>query len=133
MIDTSALVEVERSADWEEILARLGAEPVVIPAIVYAELWSGVQLAADPGRAASRRAKISALVARVPIVVFGRDMAERWAELFAALRRRGELIPANDLAVAATAIHLGFGVAVGPRDEAHFRRVPNLRVEILTG
>jgi len=134
VIDTSALAEVERSeTDWEEILARLGVEPVVIPAIVYAELWSGVQLATDPGRAASRRAKISALVARVPIVVFGRDMAERWAELFAALRRRGELIPANDLAVAATAIHLGFGVAVGRRDEAHFRRVPNLRVEILTG
>ena len=33
------------------------------------------------------------------------------------------LIPSNDLAVAATAQHLGFGVLVGPLDEHHFRRV----------
>lgn len=74
---------------------------------------------------------MSALVARVPMVVFGREVAERWADLFAQLRRRGELIPSNDLAVATTAIHLGFGVAVGPGDEAHVRRVPELRVEAL--
>jgi len=34
--------------------------------------------------------------------------------------------------VAATALHLNFGVLVGPRDEAHFREVPGLRVELLT-
>jgi len=130
VIDTSLLVEVERSeAGWDAALGRLGAEPVVVPAIVYAELLSGVQLAGDPRRAAARRAKVSALTARVPMVAFGRDVAERWADLFAHLHRRGELIPFNDLAVAATAIHLGFGVAVGPRDEQHFRRVPELRVE----
>ena len=55
----------------------------------------------------------------------------RWAELFTTLSRAGHLIPANDLAVAATALHLGFGVVVGPQDEAHFRSVPGLRVERL--
>ena len=45
--------------------------------------------------------------------------------------REGHLIPANDLAVAATALHLGFGVVVGQQDEAHFRSVPGLRVERL--
>lgn len=30
------------------------------------------------------------------------------------------------------ALHLNFGVLVGPRDEAHFREVPGLRVELLT-
>jgi predicted nucleic acid-binding protein len=42
------------------------------------------------------------------------------------------LIPANDLAVAATALHLEYGVLVGPEDEAHFRRVDGLRV-VVTG
>ena len=83
-------------------------------------------------RAASRRAKIDALVARVPIVEFDSELAERWADLFATLTQQGRLIPSNDLAVAATAIHLGFGVLVGPRDEAHFRTVPGLRVETVT-
>jgi len=57
------------------------------------------------------------------------ETAERWADLFATLQRAGSLIPANDLTVAATALQVGFGVLVGPRDEAHFRRVPLLRVE----
>jgi predicted nucleic acid-binding protein len=64
-------------------------------------------------------------------VEFGREVAERWAHLFAQLRRRGQLIPANDLAVAATALHLGFGVIVGGSDEERFHRFPKLRVHAL--
>ena len=132
VIDTSALVALERStAPWEQALSSISHEPVALPAIVYAELLVGVHLADTPSRAATRRAKISALLAKVPIVGFGPELAEHWAELFARLSREGHLIPANDLAVAATAFHLGFGVLVSPRDEAHFRRVSGLRVEVL--
>jgi predicted nucleic acid-binding protein len=132
VIDTSALVAVERaSASWEAALSVLGDEPAALPAIVCAELLVGVHLARGAARAASRRAKIHALLLRVPGVDFGVSIAERWAELFTTLTRRGRLIPANDLAVAATALHLGFGVVVGPQDEAHFRSVPGLRVERL--
>ena len=133
VIDTSALVAVERaSRTWEAALSTLGNEPAALPAIVCAELLTGVRLARSTARAASRRAKIDALLAKVPVVDFGLPIAERWAELFATLSRQGRLIPANDLAVAATALHLGFGVVVGPLDEAHFRSVPGLRVERLT-
>ncbi len=41
------------------------------------------------------------------------------------------LIPQNDMAVAATARALGFGVLVGPADESHFRAVPDLEVRVL--
>jgi len=41
------------------------------------------------------------------------------------------LIPQNDIAVAATARTLGFGVLVGPADEAHFRSVAGLEVRVL--
>jgi tRNA(fMet)-specific endonuclease VapC len=132
VVDTSAFVDLEReSAAWEQALGDLAHEPVVLPAIVYGELLVGVRLASSSTRASGRRAKIAALATRVPIVEFGREVAERWADLFAVLSKRGDLIPANDLAVAATAIHLGFGVLVGAQDEAHFRRVPKLRVQPL--
>ena len=132
VIDTSALVTAEREpTGWDELLGSTMDEPVVLPAIVYGELLVGVRLASSPARASTRRAKIAALAARVPIVEFGAEVAERWADLFAALSRRGRLIPANDLAVAATALHLGFGVLVGAADEKHFRRVPRLRVQRL--
>jgi predicted nucleic acid-binding protein len=58
-------------------------------------------------------------------------IAAHWADIFTELRRAGSAIPSNDLAVAATARHLDFGVLVGPRDEDHFRRAPGLRVEVL--
>jgi len=87
---------------------------------------------ADSGRrAATRRATIDAPLENVTLVDFGRSAAERWADLYADLARRGQLIPANDLVVAATALELEYGVLVGSSDEAHFRRVPNLRVVVL--
>ena len=46
--------------------------------------------------------------------------------------RHGERwIPQNDIAVAATARELGFGVLVGPRDEVHFRRVQGVGVKVI--
>lgn len=78
------------------------------------------------------RARIDALVARVPIVDFGSDLASRWAQLCAAPQRSGTPVPSNDLMVAATALHIEFGVLVGPSDQGHFRRIPRLRVETLS-
>ena len=132
VIDTSALVALERLATpWEGDVC--GTEDAVIPAIVYAELLVGVRLADTGERAASRQAKIDALVGTIPVVEFGTAAAGCWAELHAALSRKGRLIPANDLAVAATAVAMGFGVLVGPADESHFREVPGLRVVVLRG
>jgi predicted nucleic acid-binding protein len=140
VIDTSALVAAERLPasrgaarveSWDSVLGQLAGEVAVLPAAVYAELCVGVLLADSPRRAASRRSRIEALAAAVPVIDFGAAIAEEWARLFAALSRAGQLIPANDLAVAATAMHLGFGVLVGPDDERHFRMVPGLRVERL--
>jgi len=132
LIDTSALVALERSGGaLERVMDVVGDEPVALPAATYAELLAGVLLADTPVRAVRRRAKIDALVARVPVVEFGADAAERWAEVFSALHREGRPIPSNDLAVAATALHLGFGVLVGPAGERHFARVEGLRVEVL--
>lgn len=128
-LDTSALVAVERMGGAPgDALGELASEPAVVPAIVYAELQVGVRLADTPERAANRSRRVEALVARLPVVEFDRAIAERWADLFATLTRRGAMIPANDLAVAATAMHLGFGVLLGPDGEEHYERVPELRI-----
>lgn len=138
VIDTSAIIAVERHAAnkkgtgaWADALAELADVQVVLPAVVLAELLVGVAMADTAMRAAARRARIDALIAHVPIVDFDAAIAEQWARIFAALSKQGQLIPANDLAVAATAMHLEFGVLVGPADERHFRSVADLRVETL--
>jgi predicted nucleic acid-binding protein len=131
VIDTSALIAFERTdASFDRLLDELGDEVVALPAIVLAELLVGVRLIGSGRQADRKRSGIDQLLARVPLVDFGREIAERWAGLVAELRRRGELIPPNDLQVVATAVHLGFGVLVGDCDEGHFRRVKGLRVEV---
>lgn len=132
ILDTSALVALERAgASLSDVLEPLAEEEVAVPAIVVAELLAGVRLADDRRRAAQRQAKIDAVLALAPVIDFGAEIAESWADLFAALERRGNRIPANDLAVAATATYLGFAVLVGPEDEEHFRRVEGLEVVVL--
>ena len=132
VIDTSALVTLERAGNrWEHLVSAFAAEPLAMPAIVYAEILVGVFLADSAERVARRRARLDALADLVPIVEFDRQVAAVWADVFAALSRAGTMIPANDLAVAATALHLDYGVCVGPADERHFRSVPGLRVETL--
>lgn len=132
VIDTSAAVAVERAgADWPRLIESHASEHVALPAIVYAELLVGVALADTPRRALTRRRGLEILAEALDIVDFGPAIAERWAAVFADLSRSGRTIPSNDMAVAATALHLGFGVLVGPTDENHFRSIPGLRVEVL--
>ena len=132
VIDTSAAVAIERAGDdWSRLLDAVARESVALPAIVYAELLVGAALAATPKQARRRRGAVVALAGAVDIVDFGPAIAERWSQLFADLTRQGTMIPSNDMAVAATALHLDYGVLAGPMDEAHFRTVPGLRVEVL--
>lgn len=132
VVDTSALIALERSgAALETALGDARSMSAVVPAVVYAELMVGVHLADSEVRAAGRRARIEAIVSRCPVVDFDRAIAERWADLFAELSRVGKMIPANDLAVAATALHLDYAVLIGPGDEERFRRVTTLRCQVL--
>lgn len=141
VIDTSALVTIDRLAArgatpaeaLAPLLASVGDEEVAVPVIVYAELLVGVELADSERRAAARRRRIEALMAHATLVEFDAAIAPVWARLFGRLSRSGRAVPANDLAVAATAVHLDYGVLVGPPDERHFRQVEGLRVEILQG
>ena len=116
---------------WAPQLASIGDQPAALPAIVYAELLVGVELADSPRRAAARRTRIDALTAHASLVEFDADIARIWARLFADANRAGRRIPAHDLAVAATAIHLANTVLVGSSDENYFRTIEGLRLETL--
>jgi predicted nucleic acid-binding protein len=128
ILDTSALVALERSA------GRLSLPPdetYALPTIVWAEALVGVRLAADASRAARRLARLEAIRKLTGLEDFTPIVAEHYADIFSDLSHRGCLIPQNDIAVAATARALGFGVLVGPADEAHFRAVAALEVRVL--
>jgi tRNA(fMet)-specific endonuclease VapC len=132
VLDTSALIELERSLDRETPPPFPEHETAVIPAIVWAEALIGARLADSPAWAARRRAHLEALRSQAEIEPFTEEAAEHYADIYAELSRHGALIPQNDIAVAATGRLLGYAVLVGPHDEEHFRRVPGLVVHVVS-
>ncbi|MFW5893958.1 MAG: type II toxin-antitoxin system VapC family toxin [Verrucomicrobiota bacterium] len=131
ILDTSALIALERSRSGPDAVSLDSEQIYALPAIVWAEALVGVRMAANPSHAARRLARLEAIRRITGIEDFTDAVAEHYADIFAALSRNGTLIPQNDIAVAATARRLDFGVLVGPKDEAHFRRVSGLDVQVL--
>lgn len=131
VIDTSALIEFERALAEDRELLFDQDRSAVIPAIVWAESLVGVRLARTKGEALQRRERLEILGSSTSVVPFTADTAEHYAMIFAELSTKGRLIPANDIAVSATARELNFGVLVGPGDEAHFRQVKGLKVSVV--
>jgi predicted nucleic acid-binding protein len=131
VLDTSALVCLERSLGTPNPLALPENEIIALPAIVWAEALIGVRLAADARRAARRLARLESIRRLTGIEEFTAVVAEHYADIFSELAQQGRTIPQNDVAVAATARACDFGVLVGPDDEKHFRRVNGLRTQVL--
>ena len=132
VIDTSALVELERALAADLPRGLPASEVAVIPAIVWAEALIGVRLAGSPLRAARRRAHLESLRSAIDVEPFTPEIAEHYADIYAELAARGTPIPQNDMAVAATCRHLGWAVLVGPKDEEHFRQVAGLEVVVFS-
>lgn len=132
VLDTSALVELERLLPRQPSSDLPWDEDLILPAIVWAEALAGVRLADTPLRAARRRARLEAVRVHVPIEPFSAEIAEHYADIFAELMHSGQTIPQNDIAVAATARAAGFGVLTGPQDEKHFKRVHGLAIKVLS-
>ena len=132
VLDTSALIELEKSLDRATPPALPEDEGVVLPAIVWAEALIGARLADSPLRAARRRAHLEAIRQQAEIAPFTPEIAEHYADIYAELSKQENLIPQNDIAVAATCRLLRTRVLVGPNDEDHFRRVAGLDVAVIS-
>ncbi len=131
IVDTSALISWERALVAGEPVDLSVDEELALPAIVWAEALIGVRLAKSATDAARRRARLEAIRRVLEVQAFTPGIAEHYADIFSELSEAGAMIPQNDIAVAATARAMDFGVLVGPSDEAHFRRVSGLVVRVL--
>ena len=131
VLDTSALIELERDLHTGQTAKLPWDEETVLPAVVWAEALIGVRMAKSAVRASRRRAHLEAIRLQTGIEPFTAATAEHYADIYAELSAQGALIPQNDMAVAATARELQFGILVGPNDEAHFRRVRGVPIEVI--
>jgi tRNA(fMet)-specific endonuclease VapC len=103
LIDTSVLVGLER-ADKAAPFETIEGESSFISAISASELLHGVERAVDEGRRARRQAFVERVLDTIPVLPFDLDAARVHARIWASLLRRGEVIGAHDLIIAATAL-----------------------------
>lgn len=126
VLDTSAYSRL-RGADDTVISLLAAAEVVLVPTVVIGELEAGFRLGT---RLADNQARLGEFlrepfVGELPVT---RDVASRYGQLFAELRKAGTPVPVNDVWIAATTLDAGAHLITFDRD---FERFPSLSLTLL--
>lgn len=124
LIDTSVLVDAERRG--QPLERAIGERDRAVSVITASELLHGVHRAADERVRVRREAFVEHLLALIEALPITLAVARAHAGIWASLERKGRMIGAHDLWIAATTLAYGMGVATANADE--FERVPGLAV-----
>ena len=126
MLDTDICSYIMKRS-YPTVLKRLQAVPVgdvCMSVITKAELLYGVEVSP---RRSQDAAALGAFLPYVETLDFADDSARHYAEIRADLKKRGTLIGANDLLIAAHARALGLTLVTN--NTAEFERVRDLAIE----
>jgi tRNA(fMet)-specific endonuclease VapC len=134
ILDSSAVIAGERKGRTAagllaDIEAILGKEPIALTTVSVIELEHGIWRAKDAAQANSRRKFFEDLFAAVPIYPLTFDIARRAARIDGESKRKGIVIPFQDLVIGVTALEFGYAVATA--NVRHFQMIPNLVVRPL--
>ena len=126
MLDTNiiAYAKNNRPAQVLERLKQQDPEDICISSITMAELEFGVYHSAKPEQ---NQVALMLFLSRIQIVPFDVDAAIEYGVIRADLTRKGTLIGANDLLIAAHAKALGLTLVTNSTRE--FERVEGLKLE----
>ncbi len=131
MLDSSVLIAHEkRRFDLPGFFSSNPNEVFFIAAITASELLHGVERANTRGLREGRSKFVEDILVRMAILDFDLAIARRHAALWANLEKRGQIIGAHDLQIAATAVELGYSIATLNKKE--FSRVPDLALAEVT-
>ena len=126
MLDTDICAFILRRSS-DALMARIEAVPLrqqVMSVMTYAELLYGVQLSS---KKKANQAAVDALSRHVAVLQWPQEAAGHYAEVRADLKKKGSMIGANDLLIAAHARSLG--AIVVTNNTKDFARVKGLRIE----
>ncbi len=130
LIDTDLLIDLERGAGTPAVEELLGDEERAISVITVSELLHGALRATEAQRT-RRRAFVEHLLGALRAIPITEPVARVNAEVWSDLSKRGQVIGAHDLWIAATALAHGLGVAT--RNASEFSLVAGLRVVSTAG
>ncbi len=126
VLDTSAYSWM-RSGHRDVLDLVAAAEIVILPVTVLGELEGGFELGS---RKRENRTTLAEFLAEpfVSVRPTTQDVARRYGEIFARLRRAGTPIPVNDIWIAAATVDCGGHLLTFDR---HFEAIPNLPTTLL--
>lgn len=125
ILDTSFVITAEREARRgltgraDAFLSRHPSETFFITFTVVGELACG--------QSANFRRDWERLCRPYPVLPWTKEVAWNYGIIYRALAAKGQLIGANDMWIAATALANEYGIVTGNQDE--FSRIPGLVVE----
>ncbi|MBI3464537.1 MAG: type II toxin-antitoxin system VapC family toxin [Planctomycetes bacterium] len=126
MVDTNVFILFERTGRPVNLSPWAPSEEIFISAVTVSELLMGVHRADNEPRRKRRLAFVEAILAGITALDFTTEVARLHADIAADLMRRGQLIGAHDLIIAATARHHTLSLLTD--NVAEFIRVPGLHV-----
>jgi predicted nucleic acid-binding protein len=126
MVDTNVFISFEKSGKSIEFSSWESSEKVYISVVVVSELLMGVHRANTEERRQRRSAFVEAIISGVGVLDFTVAAARIHAGIHAELSKKGQMIGAHDLIIAATALSHDLSLLTDNVDE--FSRVPGLRV-----
>jgi tRNA(fMet)-specific endonuclease VapC len=126
MLDTDTCAFLLRRTS-DALLQRIQSVPVVqqvISVVTYAELLYGVEVSS---KKKANHVAVDALIRHLAVLEWTRDAAGHYAEIRAELKKKGAMIGANDLMIAAHARSLA--AIVVTNNTKDFGRIRGLKVE----
>ena len=131
VLDSSSVIAAERNSQSvasfiEAILAVHGPVKLALSPVTVAELVHGIFRAKTVEAAQRRREFIEELLGIIPVHPMTQQTAWLVGRIEGQEAAKGNVLPFNDLMIAATAIEQGYGVLTG--NLRHFRMVPGLTV-----
>lgn len=110
-----------------QTLRRLSGSRIFVSYITFGEIYERAFDSVNPD---AHLLIFRQFLGAYPILGLSDPVMERFAELRAYLRRRGQLIPDFDLLIAATALHHQLTLITFNR--RHFKRIPELKLYQVT-
>jgi len=112
IFDTSVLIALERaSSRVDKFIQGRENEPFGISVITVSELLHGVYRTDSEKRRIIREAFVEKMIEVFPVFPFDLSAAKIYARIRASLAKRGRIVGAHDLIIAATCISTGYFLA----------------------
>ncbi len=131
VLDSSTVISAERNKQSirefiEAILRMHGPLDLSLSPVTVAELVHGIYRAKTPEAAQRRREYIEELVSLVPVHPITNRTAWLVGQMEGQEAAKGNVLPFNDLLIAAAAIEQSYAVLTG--NLRHFQKIPGLTV-----